>query len=79
MIENGQPEDLNAMEEAQGHHALADEFKRSQEDIAKTVGKSRSHVAGLMMRLDETAGGSAGLDHHMHTCQLAMPARISCA
>jgi len=39
---------LNAMEEAQGYHALADEFKRSQEDIAKTVGKSRSHVANMM-------------------------------
>ena len=40
--------DLNAMEEAQGYHALADEFKRSQEDIAKIVGKSRSHVANMM-------------------------------
>jgi ParB family transcriptional regulator, chromosome partitioning protein len=36
------------MEEAQGYHALADEFKRSQEDIAKEVGKSRSHVANMM-------------------------------
>jgi ParB family chromosome partitioning protein len=48
LIENVQREDLNAMEEAQGYHALADEFKRSQEDIAKTVGKSRSHVANMM-------------------------------
>src|ERR1700741_1904920 len=48
IIENVQREDLNAMEEAQGYHALADEFKRSQEDIAKIVGKSRSHVANLM-------------------------------
>jgi ParB family chromosome partitioning protein len=36
------------MEEAQGYHALANEFKRSQEDIAKIVGKSRSHVANMM-------------------------------
>ena len=36
------------MEEAQGYHALADEFKRTQEDIAKIVGKSRSHVANMM-------------------------------
>src|SRR6266852_1184986 len=28
--------------------ALANEFKRSQEDIAKIVGKSRSHVANMM-------------------------------
>src|SRR5258708_1354485 len=41
-------EDLNAMEEAQGYHALADEFKRSQDEIAKIVGKSRSHVANMM-------------------------------
>jgi ParB family transcriptional regulator, chromosome partitioning protein len=48
IIENVQREDLNAMEEAQGYHALVGEFKRSQEDIAKIVGKSRSHVANMM-------------------------------
>jgi ParB family transcriptional regulator, chromosome partitioning protein len=48
IIENVQREDLNAMEEALGYHALADEFKRSQEDIARIVGKSRSHVANMM-------------------------------
>jgi ParB family transcriptional regulator, chromosome partitioning protein len=48
IIENVQREDLNAMEEAQGYHALADEFKRSQEEIAREVGKSRSHVANMM-------------------------------
>ncbi|HVX75914.1 MAG TPA: ParB/RepB/Spo0J family partition protein [Bradyrhizobium sp.] len=48
IIENVQRENLNAMEEAQGYHALADEFKRSQEEIAKIVGKSRSHVANMM-------------------------------
>ena len=36
------------MEEAQGYHALANEFKRSQDEIAKIVGKSRSHVANMM-------------------------------
>ncbi len=48
IIENVQREDLNPMEEAQGYHALAGEFKRSQEEIAKIVGKSRSHVANMM-------------------------------
>jgi ParB family chromosome partitioning protein len=48
IIENVQREDLNPMEEAQGYHALAEEFKRSQEEIAKDVGKSRSHVANMM-------------------------------
>jgi len=48
IVENVQREDLNAMEEAQGYHALANEFKRSQEDIARIVGKSRSHIANMM-------------------------------
>jgi ParB family transcriptional regulator, chromosome partitioning protein len=48
IIENVQREDLNALEEAQGYHALAGEFKRSQDDIARIVGKSRSHVANTM-------------------------------
>jgi ParB family transcriptional regulator, chromosome partitioning protein len=48
IIENVQREDLNAMEESQGYHALANEFKRSQDEIAKIVGKSRSHVANMM-------------------------------
>jgi len=48
IVENVQREDLNPMEEAQGYHALANEFKRSQEDIARIVGKSRSHVANTM-------------------------------
>ncbi len=48
IIENIQREDLNAMEEARGYHALVDEFKRTADEIAKTVGKSRSHVANMM-------------------------------
>jgi len=48
IVENVQREDLNPLEEAQGYHALANEFKRSQDDIAKIVGKSRSHVANMM-------------------------------
>lgn len=48
IVENVQREDLNPLEEAQGYQALAAEFKRSQEEIAKIVGKSRSHVANMM-------------------------------
>src|SRR3954469_20501611 len=48
IIENVQREDLNAMEEAQGYHALAGEFRHTQDEIAKIVGKSRSHVANMM-------------------------------
>jgi ParB family chromosome partitioning protein len=48
IVENVQRADLNAMEEALGYHALANEFKHSADDIAKLVGKSRSHVANMM-------------------------------
>ena len=51
IIENVQREDLNAIEEALGYQALAGEFSRTQEDIAKIVGKSRSHVANTMRLL----------------------------
>ena len=43
--------DLNPLEEATGYQALADEFKYSQDDIAKIVGKSRSHVANTLRLL----------------------------
>ena len=48
IVENVQRSDLNAMEEARGYHALVEEFKRSAEEVAKVVGKSRSHVANMM-------------------------------
>ena len=51
IIENVQRADLNALEEAMGYQALADEYKYSQEEIAKTVGKSRSHVANTLRLL----------------------------
>ncbi len=52
LIENLQREDLNPMDEAEGYIKLAEEFKLTQADIAKRVGKDRSTVAN-MMRLTE--------------------------
>ena len=51
IIENVQREDLNAIEEAAGYQTLIDEFKYHQDDIARTVGKSRSHVANMLRLL----------------------------
>src|SRR5262249_56274973 len=48
IIENVQRTDLNPLEEAMGYQALADQYNYSQEEIAKTVGKSRSHVANTL-------------------------------
>ncbi len=52
LIENLQREDLNPMDEAEAYVMLAEEFKMTQAEIAKQVGKDRSTVAN-MMRLTE--------------------------
>src|SRR5215472_11911513 len=51
IVENVQREDLNPLEEAAGYQSLIDEFKYHQDDIAKVVGKSRSHVANMLRLL----------------------------
>lgn len=51
LIENLQRQDLNALEEAEGYRRLMDEFSNTQEELAKAVGKSRSHVANTMRLL----------------------------
>ncbi len=51
IIENVQRADLNPLEEAGGYHSLADEYSRSHDDIAKIVGKSRSHVTNTLRLL----------------------------
>ena len=52
LIENIQREDLNALEEARAYQALSEKYEHSQSDIARIVGKSRSHVANLIRLLD---------------------------
>jgi ParB family chromosome partitioning protein len=51
IIENVQRADLNALEEAEGYRALQEEFGNGQEEIAKIIGKSRSHVANTLRLL----------------------------
>ncbi len=51
IIENVQRADLNALEEAEGYRALMEEFGNSQDEIAKIIGKSRSHVANTLRLL----------------------------
>jgi ParB family chromosome partitioning protein len=48
IIENVQRADLNPLEEAEGYRALIRDFSHSQDDIARMVGKSRSHVANML-------------------------------
>src|SRR5262245_812468 len=51
IIENVQRTDLNPLEEAGGYQTLMDQFKHNQDDVAKIVGKSRSHVANTLRLL----------------------------
>jgi len=52
LVENVQRQDLNAIEEAEGYKRLIDDYGHTQEDIARIVGKSRSHVANMVRLLD---------------------------
>src|SRR3954447_1940404 len=52
LIENIQREDLNAIEEAEGYKQLIDRHGHTQDNVAKIVHKSRSHVANLLRLLD---------------------------
>jgi len=52
LIENIQRADLNAIEEAQAYGRLAADYGHSQEELARLVNKSRSHVANLLRLLD---------------------------
>lgn len=52
LVENIQRQDLNAIEEAEAYHRLTVDYGHSQEELAKIVHKSRSHVANLIRLLD---------------------------
>ena len=51
LLENIQREDLSALEEAEGYRRLIDEFGHTQQALAETLGKSRSHIANLLRLL----------------------------
>ncbi|MFO0388106.1 MAG: ParB/RepB/Spo0J family partition protein [Alphaproteobacteria bacterium] len=48
IVENVQRHDLSPLEEALGYQRLIEEFDYTQEELAHTVGKSRSHIANLL-------------------------------
>lgn len=52
LIENLQREDLNAVEEAQGYKTLIDTYSLTQEQVAESVGKSRSAVTNALRLLN---------------------------
>jgi ParB family chromosome partitioning protein len=56
IIENVQRADLNPLEEAMGYDSLIEQFSYAQAELAKIVGKSRSHIANTLrlMKLPES-------------------------
>ena len=52
LIENIQREDLNPIEKARGLKALMDEYGMTQQQLADTIGKSRSGIANTMRILN---------------------------
>jgi ParB family chromosome partitioning protein len=51
LVENLQRVDLNPIEEAEGYSRLAEEFKMTQDDVARSVGKDRTTVTNLLRLL----------------------------
>ena len=52
LIENLQREDLNPLEEAESYKRLLEEFKYTQEELSKVIGKSRSYLSNMMRLLE---------------------------
>lgn len=68
LIENIQREDLNPLEAAEAYKRLQDEFKLTQEDLAKRVGKERSTVTNFLRLL----GLPKEVKHDLATGALSM-------
>src|SRR5690625_1218093 len=52
LVENVQRQDLDPVEEAEGYRRLMEEFGHSQEELARTIGKSRPHIANTLRLLN---------------------------
>lgn len=63
LIENLQREDLNAVEEAQGYKTLIDSYSLTQEQVAESVGKSRSAVTNALRLLNLTPDALKALEN----------------
>ena len=63
LIENIQRENLNPVEEAVGLKRLMDEFDLTHEEMAKSVGRSRTAVTNLLRLLGLSFGAKSLLEH----------------
>ena len=55
LVENLQREDLNPIEEAKGYRTLIEEYGLTQEEAAKSVGRSRPAITNAMRLLSLSA------------------------
>jgi ParB family chromosome partitioning protein len=51
LVENLQREDIAALDEAQGYHRLLEEFGWTQDELARHIGRSRSHISNTLRLL----------------------------
>jgi ParB family transcriptional regulator, chromosome partitioning protein len=84
IVENVQRADLNALEEAAGYAQLASEYSYSHADIARIIGKSRSHIANTLRLTglpDHSrallAGGKISAGHARALLALANPDAVA--
>lgn len=63
LIENIQRENLNPVEEAVGLKRLVDEFELTHEEMAKSIGRSRTAVTNLLRLLSLSHGAKQLLEH----------------
>lgn len=70
LLENLQRENLNAIEEAEAYHLMIEKLHLTQDELAKKVGKSRSHITNLLgiLRLpsevqDLVSNGKISMSH----------------
>jgi len=84
ILENVQRADLNAIEEAAAYQRLMDEFTYTQEELGKTLGKSRSHVANTLRLMnlpspvqDMVVGNQISAGHARALLSVPDPIRVA--
>ena len=84
IIENVQRADLNPLEEALGYEKLVADYGYTQNDLARVIGKSRSHIANMMRltKLPESvrallANGSLSAGHARALLALDHPEEVA--
>ena len=84
VVENVQRADLNPIEEALAYKALTEQFSRTQDEIAKAIGKSRPHITNMLRLLtlpklaqDMVQEGKISMGHARAIIAAENPARLA--